>query len=130
MLMIFAGLGFKGKPVTWIPAAHSMAETMSESRPPHLPSARSGRIWAFQVMPATPAPLFVAAPRIPAVRVPCQELGPAVALPHRLAFPEMSLLVTQSPESTAPGPGQLPPFATKASDMKQYPASSRPARSG
>src|SRR5215472_16020797 len=108
MLTTFAGLGLLGAPLTAIPPAHNMALMMSESHPPHLPSARTDRISGPQVSPATPTPLLVVAPRIPATRVPCQELGPAVALPHSLAWPLMSALVTQSPGSSAPAPGQPP----------------------
>src|SRR5215469_2346412 len=112
MLMILAGLGFAGAPLTATPPAHSIPWMMSESSPPHLPSPRTGRIGEPQLTPATPTPLLVSAPRMPATRVPCQELGPAVALLHSLGLLVMSVLVTQSPGSSAPGPGQAPPFAT------------------
>src|SRR5690349_371 len=118
-LMIFAGFGLLGAPITATPPAHSIEVMMSESRPPHLPRARTGRICGPQVIPAMPIPLLVLAPRIPATRVPCQELGAAVAWEHTLGLLVMSELVTQSPGSAAPGPGQPGPFATKASVMKQ-----------
>src|SRR5579862_8791945 len=119
MLMILAGFGFTGAPLTATPPAHSIPLMMSESSPPHLPSARTGSIGEPQVTPATPTPLLVAALRRPATRVPCQELGAAVWLLHSLGLAVMSVLVIQSPGSSAPGPGQAPPLATKATEMKQ-----------
>src|ERR1700733_10774 len=124
MLMIFAGWVFAGTLTTDMPAAQSMAEMMSESKPPHFPSARSGKICEFHVIPAMPTLLSVIAPRIPAVRVPCQELLATCALEHSELL--RSDCVTQSPGSEASGPGQELLFATNASDMKQYPGSSRP----
>src|ERR1700752_144344 len=122
MLMIFAGSGLVSLApltLTVMPPAHNFAVMMSESSPPHLPSARTGRIGGPQVSPAMPTPLLVLAPRIPATRIPCQELGAAFSLLHSLGWLVMSVLVIQSPGSDAPGPGQAPPFATKASVMKQ-----------
>src|SRR5215469_16218053 len=105
--MIFAGLGFAGAPLTAIPAAHSIPEMMSESSPPHLPTARTGSSRAFQATPAIPRLLLVAAARMPATRVPCQLLGsgaPCTLLHTPPGELLTSCVVTQSPVSVAPGP--------------------------
>src|SRR5205823_10045781 len=73
MLMTFAGCVL-GTPATAMPAAQSVAVAISETKPPHFPSTRTGSIWVCQVTPAIPVMLLVIAPRSPAVRVPCQEL--------------------------------------------------------
>jgi len=72
--MTLAGWVLSGTPVTCRPAAQRIASRMSESTPPHLPSTRSGRIFGPQVIPVMPAVLLDSAPRMPATRVPCQEL--------------------------------------------------------
>src|SRR5215469_13237285 len=119
-LMILAGWGLLGTPLTATPAAQSMPERMSESEPPQTPSARTGRIWVFQVMPAMPSMLLAMAPSIPATRVPCQELTEVCVTPAFLqAVWLRSALLTQSPGSEASVPGQLVLLAVKASDMKQ-----------
>ena len=69
-----AGFGFTGNPGTASPAAQRMPAWMSESKPPHLPSTRTGRIFTPKAVPAMPWPLLAAAPMIPAILVPCQEL--------------------------------------------------------
>src|SRR5579871_2468983 len=122
MLMIFAGVGLVGASDTVIPAAHNIPMMMSESLPPHLPSTRTGRICPCQVMPAMPVALLVSAPRMPAVRVPCQELDCAVAFLQSL-FGELltSALVIQSPGSEASAsetvaPRQVPPLLTNVSE--------------
>src|SRR6266853_2783864 len=78
MFSILAGYGLSGTPLTWMPAAHSIPAMMSESRPPHLPSTRTGSSHGLQVRPAIPVPLLLSAPRSPDTRVPCQELLAAV----------------------------------------------------
>ena len=75
--MIRAGYGFDGAPSTGTPPAHSIAARMSESEPPHLPSARTGRIQPFQPSPAMPRELFASAPMIP---------GDARAVPGTVAL--------------------------------------------
>jgi hypothetical protein len=57
-LMIDAGVAFAGMPGTDRPALHRMASAMSDSVPPHLPTARTGCTRTFQATPAMPVPLF------------------------------------------------------------------------
>src|SRR5690606_7514123 len=47
MLITSAGYGFDGTPVTEPPDAHTIASAMSEVRPPHLPSTRTGTTFAL-----------------------------------------------------------------------------------
>ena len=116
MFSILAGYGLSGTPLTWMPAAHSIPTTISESRPPHLPSTRTGSSHAPQVMPAMPVPLLLSAPSSPAVRVPCQELLPAVPPLHCALL--KSAWVTQSPGSAASASCASPSLATKVSEIK------------
>src|ERR1700683_5446703 len=116
--MILAGVGFAGTPLTAMPAAHSMPLMMSESWPPHTPSARTGRTCVFQVTPAIPSALLAIAPSTPATRVPCHELT-VVALWFEHSGWLRSALVIQSPGSEASAPGQVLLLATSASEMKQ-----------
>src|SRR5690349_903086 len=74
-LRMRAGVGLSGMPATCRPAAQRMPAMMSLSRPPHLPSTRTGRIHEFHARPETPTELLVSAPIIPATRVPCQLLS-------------------------------------------------------
>src|SRR5438270_485394 len=103
-------------PLTGIPAAHSMPATMSRSPPPHLPSTRTGKSHALQVMPAMPTPLLLSAPRMPETRVPCQELLPAVPPVHSGLL--RSAWTTQSPGSEASASRASPSLATKVSEIK------------
>ena len=75
MLITRAGFGLGGTPATGTPAAHSTPATMSSNVPPHLPSTRTGRIFAFQLRPAMPTPLLVFAAMRPLTNVPCQAAG-------------------------------------------------------
>src|SRR5256885_1400194 len=99
MLMMRAGFVLIGTPETGNPAAHIIPARMSESNPPHLPSTRTGRIFACHDNPATPRELLDAAPRMPVVRVPCQEL---ICVSQLLNW-ELAVSVesTQSPGSEA-----------------------------
>jgi len=106
-----AGWGLSGTPGTGKPAAHRMPARMSESRPPHLPSTRTGSRRAPQVPPAMPALLLVLAAIMPATRVPCQELLLVSQLANSGRF--LSALVIQSPGSDGSGSRPLLSFATK-----------------
>ncbi len=128
MLMICAGCVLSGTPSTCRPAAQRMPSRMSESVPPHLPSTRTGRICAPQLIPAIPVELFVLAARMPAVRVPCQELSPTVQFLNFVVA--TSADVTQSPGSEASASRPSPSFATAGSVMKSYPFKSFALRSG
>src|SRR4029079_16512757 len=99
MLMTSAGCVLSGTPLTCRPAPQRIPSRISESRPPHLPSARTGRIRACQVIPLMPVELLAIAPRIPAVRVPCQELFSTVQPWNVVVW--VSAVVTQSPGSEA-----------------------------
>ncbi len=128
-----AGYGFVGAPSTGMPADQSIAATMSESKPPHLPRTRTGRIQPFHPRPDTPSALLLRAAMIPETRVPCQELS--LAWQPLSGSDEASLLVTQSPGSEASRSQLSPSFAIFRSVMKSYPGNSRPpapasARSG
>src|SRR6267143_3621818 len=101
-----------------------MPAAMSESRPPHLPSTRTGSSHALQVHPAIPLPLLLSAPRSPDTRVPCQELFPAVPPLHSGLL--RSAWVTQSPGSEASASCASPSLATKVSEIKVYPGNRRP----
>ncbi len=116
--MILAGVALAGTPLTVMPAAQSMPVMMSESVPPHTPSARTGKICGFQVTPATPSELLVSAPSMPATRVPCQELTCACVWLAHSALDRSALLI-QSPGSEASAPGQVLLLATNGSEMKQ-----------
>ena len=48
---------------------------MSESNPPHLPSARTGNTRTVRPTLAMPMPLLVSAAMMPLVCVPCHELS-------------------------------------------------------
>jgi hypothetical protein len=73
-LRTFAGLVFVGTPLTVNPVAQRMPSTMSEVKPPQRPNTRTGTMGETQLMPATPKPLLLAAPMVPATCVPCQLL--------------------------------------------------------
>src|SRR3989440_5119829 len=124
MFSTLAGYGLLGTPLTGMPAAHSMPAAMSESRPPHLPSTRTGSSHALQVTPAIPVPLLLSAPRSPEIRVPCQELFAAIAPLHSVLL--RSAWVTQSPGSDASASCASPSLATKVSEMNVYPGNRRP----
>jgi hypothetical protein len=94
------------------PAAHSIPAMMSESYPlPPLPSARTGRIQAPQVIAAMPMPLLLSAPMMPTTRVPCQELGATVSLANSGFC--WSVAVTQSPGSEGSGSQPSPSLAIR-----------------
>src|SRR5256885_920060 len=101
-----------------------MPAMMSRSVPPHLPSTRTGKSHALQVMPAMPTPLLLTAPRMPETRVPCQELLAVVPPLHSGLL--RSAWTTQSPGSEASASRASPSLATKASEMNVYPGSRRP----
>src|SRR6185295_9645233 len=83
MLITFAGFGLAGAPPTGMPTAHMTPAVMSSNVPPHLPSTRTGTIFAFQLSPAIPAPLLVLAAIMPLTNVPCHELdSPGTPSPH------------------------------------------------
>src|ERR1700730_3171226 len=124
MFSIRAGYGLFGTPLTGMPGAHSMPATMSASRPPHLPSTRTGSSHALQVTPAIPVPLLLSAPRSPDTRVPCQELFPAVPALHSGLL--RSAWMTQSPGSEASASCASPSLATKVSEITVYPGNRRP----
>ncbi len=111
--MTLAGLGLAGTPLTETPAAQRMPSTTSDSQAPHLPDTRTGRILAFQLTPATPVPLLLAAAISPAMKVPCQELGSTVQ-PANWAV-AASALLTQSPGSAASASRPLPSLAVATS---------------
>src|SRR5207244_12338285 len=92
MLITWAGWVLVGTPRTRPPEAQVMASAMSEVKPPHLPSTRTGRILALRAMPATPTPLSDSAAMVPATCVPCQLDVSGVVLPHSPAL-------NQSPSS-------------------------------
>lgn len=121
-LSTLAGLVLVGTPDTDNPADQLIASAISEVVPPHFPKARTGRIFEFQLMPATPVLLLLAAPIVPAVCVPCQELSAAMLLPHSLA-------ITQSPGSLGSLSRPPPSFATLVILMKSYPDTVRPTNS-
>src|ERR1700689_5961259 len=106
-----------------MPADQSMAASISESLPPHLPSARTGRIQLLHVRPPTPVALLVMAPRMPTTRVPCQELFSTVQPVNSAVF--VSAVLTQSPGSEASGLRPAPLLPTSGSDTKSYPSKSR-----
>src|SRR5882724_12221550 len=132
-LIILAGYGLIGTPLTGKPADHRIASRISESYPPHFPNTRTGRIQDSQVVPAIPMLLLVAAPINPDTRVPCQELFSIVHFEKKGCC--WSLLSIQSPGSVGspsrPSPSfavrnELPPELPSAA-MKSYPGSSLPA---
>ncbi len=116
MLITLAGVGLSGTPDTGRPAAHSMASAMSEDMPPHLPSARTGWIRAFQSMPARSRPLLVAAPTTLATPVPCHDELATVQVLNRVS--SLSALVSQSPGSLASASRPSPSLETAGSVMK------------
>ncbi len=118
MLMICAGWVLSGTPGTCSPADQRIASMMSESWPPHFPSARTGRILPCQVMPVIPTALFAMAPRIPTTRVPCQELFSTVQPANGLVVSVVSACVTQSPGSEASASRGSPSLAMFTSVMK------------
>ena len=114
--MICAGKGLRGTPGTLSPAAHATASMMSESSPPHLPSARTGRILAPQSIPASHWPLLEFAAMLPATPVPCHELSP---ISHsRNSGSVLSAALTQSPGSEASASRLSPSLAILGSVMK------------
>ncbi len=116
MLITRAGYGLAGAPSTGTPPAQSIAAMMSESVPPHLPSARTGSTQPFHVVPAIPRALFETAPTMPATRVPCHELSSG-ALP--LNGPDAaSAADTQSPGSDGSASQPSPSLAFDGSRTK------------
>src|SRR6266853_1107307 len=101
-----------------------MPVTMSESRPPHFPSTRTGSSHALRVTPAIPVPLLLSAPSSPDTRVPCQELFATIAALHSGLL--RSAWMTQSPGSEASASCASPSLATKVSEIKVYPGKRRP----
>lgn len=99
---------------------------MSESSPKHLPSTRTGRIFAAQSMPAVQTASLLLAAMIPAVDVPCQLLV-AMSQPSNVCELIRSLRVIQSPGSDASASRPSPSLATLGSEMKSYPGRMRPA---
>src|ERR1700755_1159815 len=99
-------------PATCRPAGQRIASRMSESTPPHLPRTRSGRILGPQVIPEMPVALLDIAPRMPATRVPCQEL----LLTEQPENCEVCISAeeTQSPGSDASASRPSPSLATAA----------------
>ena len=93
-------------PGTAMPTAHSMPAWMSESKPPHLPSTRTGMTLTVRPTLAMPTPLPVAAPIRPSVCVPCQELFEAVGQSVLVSF-----AATKSPGSEASLSRPLPSLA-------------------
>src|SRR5579872_2014865 len=110
----FAGTGLPEPSMTVMPADHMMPAMMSESRPPHLPRARTGSRYGFHVIPAMPTLLLVSAPRTPMTRVPCQELLSTLqlALGNTLVLAR-SVLSIQSPGSDGSGSQPSPSLAIK-----------------
>ena len=79
-----------------------IAAAMSDTRPEHVPTARTGSTIARGAMPAIPMPLLVAAPMTPATFVPCQELGSTVVQPASMnRVIAASVASIQSPGSEA-----------------------------
>ncbi len=111
--MTLAGVALAGTPATEPPEAQVMASTMSEVAPPHLPSTRTGWIFAPYAMPATPLALFVAAAMVPATWVPCQE--ELLALEPRPHSPSVAF---QSPWSAGLLSRPLPSRASAELEMK------------
>ena len=106
--MTLAGVVFGGTPAICTPEAHSMPSRMSSNVPPHLPSARTGRIFAPVVRPAMPMPLLVLAAICPATKSPWKKLSSA--------GPHSPLL--QSPSSRGFGSRPSPSRARLGSVMK------------
>ncbi len=111
MTSTLAGLGLAGTPDTARPAAQRMPSTMSATDAPHLPDTRTGRMRAFQLMPATPLALLVTAPSCPATSVPCQLLlGRTTQPSHNAVLALNSACVSASPGSLAPALRPVPPL--------------------
>ena len=86
---------------------------MSSKVPPHLPSTRTGRIFAFQSMPGDPGRrCCVFAAIRPLTKVPCQLLGSPGDAVAALA------VAVPSPGSDASRSRPLPSFARCRSLMK------------
>ena len=66
MLITSAGLAFAGTPDTEPPEAQIIPSAISDVKPPHLPSTRTGTTFASYATPATPSPLLVTAATVPA----------------------------------------------------------------
>nr|WP_257829714.1 hypothetical protein [Rhizobacter sp. J219] len=111
------------------PAAQRMPSVMSSTVAPHLPATRTGSTRPFQLMPATPVVLFVAAATMPLMMVPCHELGCSGQSPKASGLPVMSACETQSPGSDGSVSRPLLSLAYSTSVTKSWPASTRPARS-
>ena len=111
-----AGVGLFGTPGTGKPAAHAIASNTSENSPPHLPSARTGRMRAPQSTPASAKPLFPFAATMPATEVPCQ-LESSLSQPGNRPL-SMSSCEIQSPGSVGSGSRPSPSFAVSTSLTK------------
>src|SRR5688500_20254259 len=119
--MMRAGVGLSAAPFTCRPAAQRMPARMSLSRPPHLPSTRTGRMYEFQLRPATPAELLVSAPIMPATRVPCQVLEDVSQLAYMTFV--LSLASIQSPGSDGSVSRASPSLDMCAAPTKSKPGS-------
>src|SRR5437879_9334233 len=124
-----AGLALAGTPGTDRPAAQRAPSRISETKPPHLPRTRTGRILDVQLIPATPTPLFVTAPMVPATWVPCQLLSLTEQPTKGPPTVVLSADVTQSPGSEGSASLRSPSFATFTSLTKSKPGTVRPTRS-
>ncbi len=113
-----------GTPDTAIPAAQRIASMTSELVPPHLPSARTGRIRTPGAMPAVDVPggfgvAVHCAAAMPDIWVPCQLLGSSVLLfgswssSQASRYCVFSAAVIQSPGSVGFASRPSPSLATK-----------------
>src|SRR6185436_6768988 len=98
MLMTCAGLALTGAAGTATPPAHARPSATSVSSPKHLPSTRTGTIFAFQSTPVIHRPLSAFAAMTPITDVPCHELS-WTRQPAKM--PNWSDWLTQSPGSDA-----------------------------
>ena len=102
------GFGLRGtKPpdplATSNPAAQRMPSTMSTTSAPHLPATRTGTTRPFQLMPAPPTVLLVAAASRPAMSVPCHELFSTAQSANSVGWAALSAALTKSPGSLGSG---------------------------
>src|ERR1700688_1767495 len=116
LMMLAAGLAamVPASTVTGWPAAHMIAAAMSDTRPEHLPIARTGSTMVLGATPAMPMPLLVSAPTMPATLVPCQELLAIVVQPAWMnSVWAISVRSSQSPGSDAPACQPWPSLANR-----------------
>lgn len=128
-LMTSAGLGLAGIPGTSPPEAQVMAAATSDIVPPHLPSARTGRIRASGAMPAIPLALFGTAAASPATCVPCQDDAVTPHPSNSAGWFTRSAASTQSPSSRGSESRPSPSLATTALSIRSAPGKTRPTRS-